>query len=244
MGAAVQDPRGAYPPPHSHTHPPPPSPPRPRSAKDDMLSGRMFSPFDKELSWERDRCSAAVWRFNNCMNPSFGISIHEKMRLFREIVFPRDHSPFPSAAVSQSRGFLGDHVTVDAPFTCEYGYNLFIGRNVVIGRNCTIMDAGEVRINDNCRIGPNVSILTSTHPEDPKLRRDLSCPTAAQGVVIQEDCFIGGGVTILGGKTIGRGSIVGAGSVVTKDVPPYTVVAGSPAKVIRGVNTHSEDQSR
>ncbi|KAJ4143654.1 hypothetical protein NW765_000802 [Fusarium oxysporum] len=54
-------------------------------------------------------------------------------------------------------------------------------------------------------------------------------------ITIEQDCWIGGGAIILPGRTIGKGSTVGAGSIVTKDVPPFTIVAGNPARVLRGI---------
>ncbi len=59
------------------------------------------------------------------------------------------------------------------------------------------------------------------------------------GVIIEDDCWIGAGAIILNGITIGKGSVVGAGSVVTKDVPPYTIVAGNPARKIKDIPIES-----
>ncbi|KAK6216685.1 bacterial transferase hexapeptide [Colletotrichum tabaci] len=215
------------------------SPSRTRTQKEDMLNGKLYYPFDKELVLERERCSAACWRFNNSTNPNNGVSPTERARLFREILQPRDPiqiSPTVASPVA-NLGRVGEHVVVEAPFTCDYGYNISIGQNVLIGRSCTIIDTCEVKIGDNCHIGPNVSIYTATLPTDPKKRMGSKGPQFGMPITIGEDCFIGGGVIILPGVTIGRGSTVGAGSVVTKDVPPFTIAVGNAARIIRGISS-------
>ncbi|KNB02659.1 hypothetical protein FOXG_05432 [Fusarium oxysporum f. sp. lycopersici 4287] len=212
--------------------------PQRRTQKEEMLSGRHYYPFDKELCLERERCSAACWRFNNLTTPpTNGVSPEERARLFLEILQPRDPvrvSPTEASPVTNV-GRVGRHVAVETPFICDYGYNITIGHHVVIGRNCTINDVCEVKIGDNCVIGPNVSIFTAGLPIDPKKRQGGQGPQMGKPITIEQDCWIGGGAIILPGRTIGKGSTVGAGSIVTKDVPPFTIVAGNPARVLRGI---------
>ncbi|KAF3807603.1 putative transcriptional regulatory protein C15D4.02 [Colletotrichum gloeosporioides] len=211
---------------------------RVRSQKEEMLSGKFYYPFDKELVLERERCSAACWRFNNSTNPNNGVSPNERARLFREILQPRELlSPSPGSSPVTNIGRVGENVVVEAPFVCDYGYNIVIGQNVIVGRSCTILDAAEVNIGDNCHIGPNVSIYAATLHTDPKRRQGSKGPQIGRPVTIDQDCWIGGGVTILPGITIGKGSTVGAGSVVTKNVPPFTIVGGNPARVLRGIGS-------
>ncbi|CRK37152.1 Maltose acetyltransferase [Verticillium nonalfalfae] len=212
---------------------------RQRTQKEEMLSGRHYYPFDKELVLERERCSAACWRFNNSTNPNNGVSPIERARLFREILQPRDPiqiSPSVASPVTNI-GRVGENVVVEAPFNCDYGYNITIGQNAIVGRNCTIIDTCEVKIGDNCHIGPNVSIYTATLPIDPKRRMGSKGPQLGRAITIEQDCWIGGGAIILPGRTIGKGSTVGAGSIVTKDVPPFTIVVGNPARVLRGISS-------
>ncbi|POR33626.1 Putative maltose O-acetyltransferase [Tolypocladium paradoxum] len=212
--------------------------PQRRTQKEEMLSGRHYYPFDKELCLERERCAVACWRFNNLTTPpTHGVSPDERARLFLEILQPRDPvrvSPTEASPVTNV-GRVGRHVAVETPFTCDYGYNISIGHHVVVGRNCTINDVCEVKIGDNCVIGPNVNIFTASLPIDPKKRQGGQGPQLGRGIIIEQDCWIGGGAIILPGRTIGKGSTVGAGSIVTKDVPPFTVVAGNPARVLRGI---------
>ncbi|KAI6784422.1 maltose O-acetyltransferase-like protein [Emericellopsis cladophorae] len=211
-----------------------------RTQKEQMLVGRPFYPFDKELVLERERCAAACWRFNNLTTPpSYGVSPEERARLFLEILQPRDPirlSPGEASPITHV-GHVGRSVTVETPFNCDYGYNITIGNYVSIGRNCTINDVGEVKVGDNTVIAPNVSIYASTLPVDPKRRQGGQGPQSGKNVTIGDNCWIAGGVTILAGISVGKGSTVGAGSVVTKDVPPFTVVAGNPARVLRGISS-------
>lgn len=187
--------------------------------KEEMLVGGYFFQYDPELSMERDRAATACWRFNTLTYPpTNGVSTEERARLFLEIVQPRDASPFPAdeASSRSNVGRVGRHVAVESPFHCDYGYNISIGNNVVIGKGCTMNDAGKIQIGDNTIIGPNVSMYTIELSTDPKHRQGGQGAQLGKGIIIDSDCWIGGGVIIMPGKVIGKGSTVGAGSVVTK----------------------------
>ena len=93
--------------------------------------------------------------------------------------------------------------------------------------NCLMMSAGGITIDDDVMIAANVQVITNNH--DPYDRLLLHCKT----VHICRGAWIGAGSSILPGVTVGEYAIVGAGSIVTKDVPPYAVVVGSPAKVVK-----------
>lgn len=82
-------------------------------------------------------------------------------------------------------------------------------------------------------IGPSVSILAATHETEVQSRRDNI--EYAHPVTIGNDCWIGGNVVLLAGVTIGNGCTIGAGAVVTRDIPPFSVAVGSPARVVRTV---------
>jgi acetyltransferase-like isoleucine patch superfamily enzyme len=81
-------------------------------------------------------------------------------------------------------------------------------------------------------IGPNVSILTTSHPVEPSERRAY---IIGKPITIEDNVWIAAGVTVLGGVTVGKNSVLAAGSVVTKDVSPNTLVGGNPATIIRSI---------
>lgn len=191
---------------------------RQRTQKESMLQGREYFPFDRELMLERQRCSAACWRFNNSTNPNTGVSGVERSRLFREILNPTEPvniSPQMASPVTNV-GRVGAEVVVEAPFTCDYGYNITIGNHVFIGRNCTVIDPMEIKIGNNCYIGPNVSLYGATLHTDPKRRQGSKSAHVGSPIIIDEDVWIGGNVIIMPGRKIGRGATIGAGSIVTR----------------------------
>lgn len=118
------------------------------------------------------------------------------------------------------------------PFYTAGGDEIRVGRNVFINQNCTFYDLGGLDIADDVMIGPNVSLLTASHPVEPAQRRAV---TVGKPIVIGRNVWIAAGATVIGGVTIGENSVVAAGSVVTKDVPANTLVGGNPAKVIRSI---------
>ena len=111
---------------------------------------------------------------------------------------------------------------------------LIIGRDSWIGPQCFLHSAGGILIGERVGIGPAVRIITSRHAEEgpdvPILYSDLEFAP----VVVEDDCDLGVGAIVLPGVRIGKGTQVGAGAVVVGDVPPYSVVAGVPARLIRG----------
>lgn len=128
--------------------------------------------------------------------------------------------------------------TVDAgfmlipPFYTTGGSEIRVGRNVFINQNCTFYDLGGLSIGDDVMIGPNVSLITSSHPLAPSERRD---GVIARPIVIEKNVWIAAGAIVIGGVTIGENSVVAAGAVVTRDVPPDSLVAGNPARVVRSI---------
>ena len=117
------------------------------------------------------------------------------------------------------------------PFHTDCGKNLKIGKRVFINAGCQFQDQGGIEIGDDVLIGPQTIIATLNHDPDPEKRGGMF----AKSVKIGNMAWLGARVTICPGVTIGDGAIVAAGAVVTKDVPPRTVVAGVPAKIIKTI---------
>ena len=115
------------------------------------------------------------------------------------------------------------------PFYTDCGRNIHIGKNVFINAGCKFQDQGGIYIEDGVLIGHNAVLATINHMEDPEKRAGM----IFQPIHIEKNVWLGANVTVLPGVTIGEGSIIAAGAVVTKDVPPYAIVGGVPAKVIK-----------
>jgi acetyltransferase-like isoleucine patch superfamily enzyme len=114
-----------------------------------------------------------------------------------------------------------------------YKSELVIGDGTWIGQQCFLHAAGGLRIGAHVGVGPGVKILTSQHEEAGRGTPILHSPLSFAPVVVEDDADLGIGAIVLPGVTIGRGAVVGAGAVVTRDVAPYSVVAGSPARPLR-----------
>jgi len=112
---------------------------------------------------------------------------------------------------------------------CNINSHTFIENDIIIGNNVTVKCGvylwDGIKIEDNVFIGPNVTFTNDKYP------RSKSYPSAFQNIIIKEGASIGANATILGGVTIGKFSLVGAGSIVTKNVPDFSIVYGSPAKI-------------
>lgn len=127
-------------------------------------------------------------------------------------------------------------VEVSSPLTSIQG-RLIIAEKVIIGSGANIRAAGgEISIARNSMLAQQVSLIASNHLiSGEKPYRDLPWDESKVGVVIEENVWIGAGVTVLPGCAIGKNSVVGAGSVVTKSIPANEVWAGIPARKIRNV---------
>ena len=130
-------------------------------------------------------------------------------------------------------GAIGEDTEIRPPLYVDYGKYIRIGARTFINFNFTALDVAAITIGDDVQIGPNVQLLTPTHPLEPGPRRDQL--EAAKPITIGNNVWIGGGAIILPGVTVGENSVVGAGSVVTKDVPANVVAVGNPARVIRSL---------
>jgi acetyltransferase-like isoleucine patch superfamily enzyme len=110
-----------------------------------------------------------------------------------------------------------------------------IGKNSLIGEHNVIRGQGGVTIGDRVYTSPFVQIVSVNHVFDNPNVPFVDQGITAEGVVIEDDVWIGSGVVITDGVRIGKGAVIAGGAVVTKDVPPHTIVGGVPAKVIRTI---------
>jgi acetyltransferase-like isoleucine patch superfamily enzyme len=125
---------------------------------------------------------------------------------------------------------VGDRFTLIPPFFTDYGLNITIGKAVFIGYNCIFTGHGAIDISDEVMIASKVNLVTAGHPVEPAKRRTY---ITAEPITVGRNVWIGAAATILPGVNIGSDAVVAAGAVVTNDVPPATLVAGVPARIIR-----------
>lgn len=132
-------------------------------------------------------------------------------------------------------------------YGCEIGDETKIGafveiqKNASIGRRCKISShtfiCEGVTIEDNVFVGHGVTFVNDTYPRATAADGGLQTEKdwKVERTIIKKGASIGSGATVLANLVIGEGAIIGAGSVVTRDVPPNTIVAGNPAKILRAV---------
>jgi maltose O-acetyltransferase len=130
-------------------------------------------------------------------------------------------------------GFLGAEAHVKPPLFVDYGSFISVGARTFINYNLTALDVAAITIGEDCQIGPNVQLLTPTHPVEPQPRRDRL--EAAKPITIGDNVWLGGGAIVLPGVSIGDNTVIGAGAVVTKDIPANSVAVGNPARVVREI---------
>ncbi len=142
---------------------------------------------------------------------------------------------------------IGKHCTIGGALFALFGGQIKIGNNVYIGPGTSIQAKESITVSDNVIIANNVILLdNNNHPTSPEMRLKMSaCKdflndelwswkyAESAPIIIEENVWIGRDARILKGVTIGIGSIVALGAVVTHDVPPYCVVAGNPAQVVK-----------
>lgn len=142
---------------------------------------------------------------------------------------------FPS---KQELGAYGKNSVLEQPVFIENPQNIFLAENARIRNYCTIINGPteKVIIKKYSVIAAGTTIITNGHHSTVGIPQFLLGAShindKSKDVIIEEDVWIGANVTIMAGVTIGRGAIVGAGSIVTKDIPPYALVVGSPAKIV------------
>ena len=186
--------------------------------KERMLAGLPYKAWLDGLSEERMENKKRIYQYN-LLAPD---AVEEQEQLIKKIL-----------------GKTGRHVHIEAPFHCDYGYNIEVGENFFANYNLTVLDVGLVRIGNNAQIAPNVSIYTAGHPVHPDSRN--SGYEYGIAVTIGNNVWIGGNAVIMPGVTIGDNVVIGAGSIVTRDLPSNVIAAGNPCRVIREITDADRD---
>ena len=142
-------------------------------------------------------------------------------------------------------GYCGKDVVISLPCKMSTPSNVYMSDYSLIQPNCSfIMNKGKVHIGKWSTISSNCIIITDNHRPtvgiNTRMLNRYFINDEIRDIVINDDCWIGAGVTLMSGASLGRGSIAAAGAVVNKAVPPYAVVAGVPAKIIASVFTKEQ----
>lgn len=183
-----------------------------RSQRERMLAGDPYIADDPELSADNLRATRLMEELNGSAadNPA------ERRRILTQLL-----------------GAFGQDAQIRPPLYCDYGYQIRVGARTFINFGLVALDVATITIGQDVQIGPNVQLLTPTHPVQAGERRAKW--EAAKAITIADNVWLGGGVIVLPGVSIGENTVVGAGAVVTRDLPANAVAVGNPARVARSL---------
>lgn len=195
-----------------------------------MLDGKLYDPSDNVLVKLHERATELCSEYN-CLKLS---EAQRRTEIIHELLTGVDFSEIM-------------FTYFEGPIRFSYGINTTIGEGLYANADLTILDNAPVKIGSNVAFGPNVSLLTPTHPLRYQQRNYHTWPDGrkmsllyAMPITIGDNCWLAANVTVTGGVTIGSGSVIGAGSVVTRDIPANVLAAGVPCRVIRAI-TEADD---
>ncbi|WP_336029923.1 sugar O-acetyltransferase [Geodermatophilus sp. FMUSA9-8] len=181
-----------------------------RTMRERMLAGELYIADDPELA----EASAAAQDLAAAYNATTARQRPLRRRLLEQLL-----------------GAVGEDTEIRPPLHVDYGTSIRVGARCFANFGLVALDVAAITIGDDVQIGPNVQLLTPTHPVEPGPRREKW--EAAEPITIGDNVWLGGGVVVLPGVTIGADTVVGAGSVVTRDLPAGVVAVGNPARVVR-----------
>jgi maltose O-acetyltransferase len=181
-----------------------------KTEKDKMLNGELYNAADPELVKERKNAR----RLTRLYNQTLETESSKRTEILEELL-----------------GSTGENIFIEPNLRCDYGYNFHVGENFYANFDCIFLDVCEIRIGDNCYIGPGVHIYTATHPLNPYKR--ITGIEYGKPVNIGNNVWIGGRAIINPGVNIGDNVVVASGALVTRDVQDNVVVGGNPARIIK-----------
>lgn len=189
----------------------------PRTNFERMRAGDFYIPDDPEIAQRIHRAAVLSERYRATFTEDYDAAQEILAELFASV---------------------GKDLFLRPPIHVDFGTNITIGDRVAINFNLTALDVAAITIGDDCQIGPNVQLLTPTHPVEPGLRRDKL--EAAKPITLGDNVWLGGGAIVCPGVSIGDNTVVGAGAVVPRDLPANVVAVGNPARVIRTLDPEDD----
>ena len=188
--------------------------------KEKAAAGYLYNAnYDEEILNEISRCNDLCHEFNQ--------------------IKPSDREA-QGEILKQILGTMGEQVTVNTPFWCDYGYNTSVGNYFFANHNCQILDGGKVTFGDHVFIAPNCLFTTAEHALDAEQRNEGL--EVALPIAVGNNVWIGAGTIVLGGVTIGDNTVIGAGSVVTKSIPSNVIAVGVPCRVVREITAADKER--
>ncbi len=187
--------------------------------KNEMHTGDLYLPTDKEIFEEQIKCLDRLYDFNQTRPTEL-----EKRKEMLKDMFAE----------------IGEDCYIEPPFHANFGgKHVHFGKNIYANFNLTLVDDTHIYVGDYTMFGPNVTVASAGHPILPELRKQAY--QYNMPVHIGRNCWLGAGVIVLPGITIGDNTVVGAGSVVTKDLPSNVVAVGNPCHVLREINERDKE---
>lgn len=188
--------------------------------KEKAAAGYLYdNNYDEELMSEIMRCSDLCFAFNQ--------------------IRPTDREK-QADILRQIFGEMGEDVTVNLPFWCDFGYNTHVGDHFFANHNCHILDGAKVTFGNHVFVASNCVFSCAEHAIDARQR--ISGLEVALPITVSDNVWIGANTVVLGGVTIGENSIIGAGSVVTKDIPANVIAVGVPCRVMRPITEKDKEK--
>ena len=182
--------------------------------KDKMHNGQWYNAnFDDELLNERILVKDLCQDYNHVKLKN----LIRRREILREIL--------PNVEV--------ELVEILSPFMVDYGYNVWIGAGSFFNHNVYLMDGAKISFGKKCFVGPNCGFYTALHPLDAEKRNEGL--EMAKPIIVGDNVWFGGDVTVMPGVKIGSGAVIGAKSLVTKDIPAGFLAYGNPCKVVKKI---------